>query len=266
MALSEILASLSTLADRPDVLALVLMGSYARGDAGAYSDVDLVRFVHTSTATESETLLLDGTLVVISTATEQSVDGWFSEPSEAVETIFGLQTARALIDRGGFFAAVQARAQAFVWDDQLQHKADVWASKELVGLIEEVHKGLNGLVSGDRGRLLNARFGLSWLLSGVIKVQRGVLLRGDNGIYHDLAAVMGADSRWTHLRRAAWGIEDSDGHVPALRDQVVAGLQLYIETVRLVKGALQPQDAPKIRATVALIRRVLAEIEPLAAP
>ena len=265
MTLSGILASLSTKADRPDVLSLVLMGSHARGEAGAYSDVDLVRFVRTSTATESETLLLDGTLVVISTATAQSIDGWFSEPTQAVDTISGLRTARALIDRGRFFAAIQARAQAFVWDDHLQHKADVWASQELVGLIEEVHKGLNGLVSGDRGRLLNARFGLSWLLSGVIKVQRGVLLHGDNGIYSELAAVMGADSRWTHLRHAAWGIEDNDGRVPALREQVIAGLQLYIETVHLVKSALQPQDAPKIRATVALIRRVLAEIEAQAA-
>ena len=30
--------------DAPGVLAIALLGSYARGDAGPYSDVDLVRF------------------------------------------------------------------------------------------------------------------------------------------------------------------------------------------------------------------------------
>ena len=243
--------------DGPDVAALVLMGSHARGDAAPFSDVDLVRFVRSAEAAKAKTLLVDDQLVVVSTVTPERIDPWFCEPGEAVETIRGLRQARSLLDRADYFAAIQARAHAFVWDEQMQRKADQWASAELVGLIEEVHKGLNGLVEGGRGRLLNARFGLSWLLSRVVAVQGGILMRGDNGIYDDLVNALGAESRWIRLRRTAWGIENDAGVAPILAQQVVAGLQLYIETVQLVASALQPEDAPKVNATVERIRHVL---------
>lgn len=243
--------------DGPDVAALVLMGSHARGDAAPFSDVDLVRFVRSAEAAKAKTLLVDDQLVVVSTVTPERIDPWFCEPGEAVETIRGLRQARSLLDRADYFAAIQARAHAFVWDEQMQRKADQWASAELVGLIEEVHKGLNGLVEGGRGRLLNARFGLSWLLSRVVAVQGGILMRGDNGIYDDLVNALGAESRWIRLRCTAWGIENDAGVAPILAQQVVAGLQLYIETVQLVASALQPEDAPKVNATVERIRHVL---------
>ena len=256
--MNALLDDLIRLFDGPDVAALVLMGSHARGDAAPFSDVDLVRFVRSAEAEKAQTLFIGDQLVVVSTVTPARIDPWFCEPGEAVDTIRGLEQARVLLDRAGYFAAIQARAHAFVWDEQMQRKADQWAGAELVGLIEEVHKGLNGLVEGGRGRLLNARFGLSWLLSRVVAVQRGILMRGDNGIYDDLVNALGAESRWVLLRRTAWGIEDDAGVTPILVQQVVAGLQLYVETVQLMASALQPEDALKVNATVNRIRQVLA--------
>lgn len=244
--------------DGPEVMALVVMGSFARGDAGPFSDVDLVRFVREDGGAATQTVFLGDQLVVVSSVTPERIDQWFNEPQAAVEVVRGLQVARALLDRESFFANIQACARDFVWHAELQAKADIWASAELVGLIEEVHKGLNGLAAADRGRLLNARFGLSWLLSRVVAVQRGVLLRGDNGIYDDLIDALGADSTWICLRRVAWGIEDEVGMAPPLVEQVSAGLQLYVETARLLKAALQPEDAPKIHKTVARICTVLS--------
>lgn len=253
----ELAGELVRLCDGPEVAALVLMGSFARAEAGPYSDVDLVRFVREASHTESQTLFLGDQLVVIGTVTPERVERWFTEPGDAVDSILGLRTAKVLLERDGYFSEIQSRANSFVWDTRLQANADVWASGELVGLIEEVHKGLNGLALGDRGRLLNARFGLSWLLSGVIKVQRGVLLHGDNGIYADLIDALGVESEWVRLRRIAWGIEDEAGVAPTLPEQVVAGLQLYVETVRLLEDAIQPADAPRIYATVERIRQKL---------
>lgn len=256
--MNALLADLVRLCDGPDVAALVLMGSHARGDAAPFSDVDLVRFVRSTEADKAQTLFVGDQLVVVNTVTPERIDPWFREPGEAVDTIRGLRQAQALLDRSGYFAAIQARAHAFVWDEQMQRKADQWASGELVGLIEEVHKGLNGLVDGGHGRLLNARFGLSWLLSRVVAVQHGVLMSGDNGIYDDLINALGAESRWIRLRRTAWGIEDDKGLAPTLMQQVVAGLQLYVETVQLVTSALQPSDVTKVNATVERIQRVLS--------
>lgn len=241
--------------DAPAVKALVLMGSHARGDAGPYSDVDLVRFVAESDGDlpGAGSHLQEGVLIVVSNVTPSQVEGWFIDPKAATDTIAGLRVARALIDRHATFAAIQARAQAFVWDETLQGKADLWASEQMVGWIEEVHKGLEGLRRRDPGRLLNASFGLSWGLSSVVKVQRGVLVSGDNGFFTEVAAAVGAETAWSQLRAIAFGVADVHGRPPSLRERVVAGLHLYGLTAELLGPAIQPEHAPLIAETIQLI-------------
>ncbi|MBX3001800.1 MAG: nucleotidyltransferase domain-containing protein [Caldilineaceae bacterium] len=246
--------------DGPDVRAFVIMGSYARGEANPFSDVDLIRFVDDDAlVADADSHLIDGYLTVVSTVTPAQVDGWFTDPKDAVNTIAGICTARPILDRDGYFAAIQSRVHAFEWTAELQAKANRWASREMVGLIEEVHKGLAGIERGDIGRLLNARFGLSWLLSNVIKVQRGILIGGDNRFYEEIAEAVGTKSEWVRLRRIAFGIEDADGHTPILCEQVRAGLRLYVETARLLHPTLHPEDAPKIHATLARILATIGE-------
>jgi len=99
--------------------------------------------------------LRDGCLVVVSDVTPSQTEAAFTRPEVAVETIRGLRSGRALIDRTGLFRTIQNRANAFQWDEEMQSKANQWASGQLVGWIEEVYKGLAGLSSGDTGRLLH---------------------------------------------------------------------------------------------------------------
>ncbi len=163
-----------------EIRAIVLMGSFAREEAGPFSDVDLVQFTRAESGGDAETHSIDRRLVVVSQVTPAEVDDWFSKPEVASECIKGVQVAKPLWDEEGYFGAIQERARSFVWDKAMQDKADVWASRQLVGWAEEVHKGLGGLRIGHVGRLLNARHGLSWGLANVVRVQRGVLLAGDN--------------------------------------------------------------------------------------
>lgn len=244
--------------DAAGVLAIALMGSCARGDAGSSSDVDLLRLIDGPAGPPGAgSYLIDGRLVVVSDAGPGRVEEWFTRPEVAVTVIAGLRAARPLLDRQGALAAVQRRARAFVWDAAMQAQADAWASREMAGWIEEVHKGLEGLRRGDVGRLLNARFGLSWGLTRVMQVQRGVLLEGDNAFYGQVAEAVGS-AEWVRLRRMAFGIEGDDGRAPSLAEQVAAGLRLYGVTADLLAPALQPADAPLIAETVALIGRSLA--------
>jgi hypothetical protein len=164
-----------------------------------------------------------------------------------------------LRDQEGYFAAIQARAHAFTWDAAMRERANQWASRQMVGWIEEVHKGLEGLRRDDIGRLLNARFGLSWGLSQVIIVQRGLLLVGDNAFYDAITASMAGQSEWLRLYRAASGIEADDGRAPTLREQVMAGLRLYVLTAELLGPALQPDDRLLIYRTCVLIKAVLEQ-------
>jgi hypothetical protein len=245
--------------DGPHVQALVLLGSHARGDAGPFSDIDLLRLVDESLASlpGDGSHLMNGCLVVASTAGPRAVEEWFTQPEPATRTIAGLRAGHALLDRQSAFATIQARAKAFTWDSTMQRRANVYASGQMVGWIEEVHKGLEGLRRGDIGRLLTARFGLSWGLSGLVTVQKGVLLTGDNDFYTAVAEVIGPDSPWVRQRRTAFGLENEDGRTPSLREQVMAGLRLYGLTAELVADGLQSEDAAYVWETVSLIDRIL---------
>ena len=254
--------------DGPEVNAIVLMGSYARGNPGPFSDIDLVRFgdEHKKLHPEDGSYLIDGHLVVVSSVNPTQVEEWFSRPEAAVNVITGLRGARSLIDRNGIFAAIQTRALKFEWDAAMQEEADVWASQQMVGWIEEVHKGLEGLRSGDIGRMLNARFGCSWGLSRVMCVHCGVLLSGDNAFYREVMETIGIDSEWARLRGEAFGIQVGGGKSLSLREQVIAGLRLYVVTAELLGGVLQTADEPLIMQTVSLIRATLGRLmldEPL---
>ena len=243
--------------DAPTVRAIVLAGSYARGDQHALSDVDLMLFggpAH-SAPDDTQVHLIDGRLVVVSSIGPAAVEAWFTRPEQAVEVVEGLRRARALVDRNGTFARIQTRAQAFEWDDEMQSKADAWASKELAGQAEEVQKGLAGVRSGDTGRLLNARFGLSWRLSRIVQVQRGVLLSGDNAFFDEVEAAVTDHAEWIRLRRRAFGVEADTP--TSLREQVTAGLWLYVATAEMLAGAFRPDDGPVIEHAVGLIRDAL---------
>ncbi|MDI7275115.1 MAG: nucleotidyltransferase domain-containing protein [Anaerolineae bacterium] len=253
-------AALARRFDAPGVKAIVLMGSYARGDSGPYSDFDLTRVTEGDATHPPESHLIGGHLVVVSDAGPAQVEAWFTRPEVAANIMVGLRQARALVDRSGTFAAIQARARAFVWDATMQERANAWASEQMVGWIEEAHKGLEGLLRGDIGRLLNARFGLSWGLSRVVQVQRGVLVSSENDSYDGVAEAIGRDSRWTRLRRTAFGVEDDEGQAPTLREQVIAGLRLYVETAVLLEGALLPREAELVAETVARIRAALSAL------
>lgn len=247
--------------DGPDTHAIVLVGSHARGDAGPLSDIDLARFVAaTASPTDAGSHLIDDHLVVVSNVVPGEVERWFAEPDAAGEMIAGIRSAQSLIDRDEYFAAIQARAHAFVWDAAMQERADRWASAQMVGWIEEVHKGLEGLRRGDVGRMLNARHGCSWGLARVLLVQRGILLAGDNAFYDALTQVLGLNNEWVQLRDRAFGVADANGTVPTLADQVRAGLQLYVVTAELIADALQSHDAPLITHTVARIKHNLATL------
>ena len=240
--------------DGPRVRALALMGSFARGDAGPYSDVDLVRFFEADTPVpDGETHIIAGRLVTVGSVGPAKVERWFTEPEAAVNAIGGLRTARVLIDRQETFARIQARALRFAWDEAMQAKADAWVSEQMVGWIEEVHKGLEGLRQDDVGRMLNARFGCSWGLARVMIVHRGVLLSGDNGFYDEVRAAVGPETAWSRACAGAFGV----GAALTVRDQVRAGLRLYVLTARMVDAALRKDDRPLVMHTVALIEAAL---------
>jgi hypothetical protein len=245
-----------------EAVGVMLAGSRARGSAGPYSDVDWVRLARDDNRLPGDgSYLIDGRLVIVSTLSVTFVETIFSEPNVACDYVMGLRSAQILLDREGELARLQRRARDFVWDAAMQSKANLWAAEQMVGIIEEAHKGLEGLRRNDIGRMLNARFGLSWILSSIIKVQRGILLTGDNGTWDDINRAVGETTEWVRYRWAAFGIDDGSGHPPTLRGQVIAGLWLYVLTAKYLDRSLPPQEGELVRETVARIEAELERIE-----
>lgn len=262
--------------DGPGVAAVVLMGSHARGEAGPQSDVDVVRLLDGSAADVpgAGSHLIDGHLVVVSDVTPAEAEAWFTRPEVAVKVIAGLRLARPLLDRDGAFAAIQQRAHAFTWDAAMQARADDWASEQMAGWAEEAHKGLEGLRRGDVGRLLNARHGMSWGLTRVMQVRRGILESGDNAFYDETARALTesadgtAGQEWVRLRTLAFGIgadgigaDGGTAHAPGLAEQVRAGLRLYVLTAQMLDSITRQRDRPLVDDTVRRIREALAADE-----
>jgi hypothetical protein len=241
--------------------AVLLVGSRARGAAGPYSDVDWLRVARDETGLAGDgSYLVSDRLVVVSTLTPLAAEKIFAEPEAACNYLIGLRTGQILLDATGEGAKLQRRARDFVWGAEMQSKANVWAAKALVGWIEEVHKGLEGLRRHDVGRLLSARFGLSWGLSTVVKVQRGLLLTSENGHWDEINRAVGESSRWVLDRHVAFGLEDGCGATPSLAAQVRAGLRLYVATVAMMEHLLPEPERGMIWATVARIEQELTGI------
>jgi predicted nucleotidyltransferase len=138
------------------VKALALKGSYARGTADEYSDVDILRLANEMDTRADGSYLLENKLVTISTVLPHDIERWFSEPGLATRVIAGLRQAKALGDPENFFAEVQARANAFTWTPEMQAKANEEVSKQMVRLVEEVQKGLGGLQNNNERLMLTA--------------------------------------------------------------------------------------------------------------
>jgi predicted nucleotidyltransferase len=242
--------------DAPDVKSLVLLGSHARGDAGPFSDIDLLRLVPVGDprAGQHSSYVVDDHLVVISDVDLDRVEQWFTRPELAVAAVAGLRDGVALVDRADTFVSIRGRAEGFVWDERMRQRGDEWVSAELVGWIEEVHKGLNGLLNGHAGALLNARYGLTWGMVRIVQVHHGLLCRSDNDFLHVVTAQMGEASQWATMLRRAFGIEPS-----TLADQVRAGLGLYVLTARHVQPAIRPDHAPLVARTLGRIEAALLQ-------
>jgi len=239
----------------PAVQAIVLVGSFARGEAGHFSDVDLVRFLAPDSPEDAEarSFIIDDRLVVVSNVLRSQVEEWFTNPVSATECIAGIRAAKPLWDPEDLFSPIQRRAHAFVWDTDMQSKANAFAGEKMVGWVEEVHKGLEGLRRNDIGRMLNARFGLSFGMMKVVRVYLGILIDGDNTFYAQTLERLGNDSEWARLCRASFGIEHREGAPLPLPEQVLAGLQLYILTADLIGNDAGVGHRSIIDRTVAVI-------------
>jgi len=247
--------------DHDGVQSIVVMGSFSRNESNEFSDVDIVRFLMNNIEDfpDKGSHIIDKRLVVVSDVIPSEVEEWFTRPEIASNVIYGVRKAKIIIDRNEYFNIIQKRAINFVWDNAIQKKANEYASKEMVGYIEEVHKGLEGFKRGGIGRILNSRHGLSWGLCGIMQVKKGIFKKGDNSFFEEITQAMGTDSTWSKLCYTVFGVDSGTNTPPTLREQLIAGLKLYVLTANILKDCLNQDNSILVFQTVELINRELQE-------
>jgi len=107
---SEFLSQLTSELDDGTVTAIILHGSYARGDAmPPYSDIDLVRILHETPERKQlkRFIWYDGYRLNLFSRSLSIYKEWLTIPQEAIFRLSTIQDARILLDKDGTFCAFQ---------------------------------------------------------------------------------------------------------------------------------------------------------------
>lgn len=235
--------------------AAALSGSYARGTADAYSDVDLVLYSHAplAHAVRRERLAYRrDQLVSIDVQTFEDRHANLRSPSGAIMAVMPLRRAMPLLDRDGSFATLQRAAREFTWEP-LQDEADRHASHKVEGMAEVAHKVLGGLSTENAEVITLYTWELVLELTTAIAMHRRVLFDSGRTLFPQIQEAVGHDSAWTRQLRRAAGLETEETGLQPIVARGRSALGLYRETGALLKPVLTPEDAKVVEGAVARI-------------
>jgi hypothetical protein len=253
----EFLSRLVVELDDNTVRAIILRGSYARGDAVfPYSDIDLTRIVQETAEYHLPKYYIwrNGYAVSVSTHSYAAYRERFTRPQEAIFTVTGIQEAHVLLDKDGAFRTFQQEAMTFEWKP-LQAAANRYAGQQMMELCETILRILRVLRHPDALLLSQQLTGTLATITMVMAVQRGLLLKGITHFYQ-VQEALGRNSAWTRYHMHAAGSESEPGST--LQERGIATLRLYQETAQLLHPHIQPEHWNAIEPLLSIIDKELA--------
>jgi len=184
--------------------AVVLFGSFARGQASAHSDIDLLALGSGAKRYEWR----DGRLVDVAWAPVEAVRGQFTDPRAVGAAVPGWREAQIQHDPAGVAAGLQQAARAWTWERLAPGAADACVADELAGLAEEVLKLVAAL---EQRRPLTAavqRNVLALNLAGIMALHRRLLYGSENRLWDMVAEALGP--AWAEAQARALGLDAPD--------------------------------------------------------
>ncbi|KAB8314982.1 nucleotidyltransferase domain-containing protein [Tolypothrix campylonemoides VB511288] len=237
--LNHFLDSLVQEIDSPAIRGIFLTGSYARGCADYWSDLDLVCLTHDDIQIEDTLLYRDckecnpeeHRILVSVTYCPLKHWLWVIElPESAIHAIPAFRNMRPLLDKDGVVAQLQETARLFDYAS-LQNKANRYAAETVFHLVEDVHKLLGGLTKRDESRVLAATHEILQGMTKAVAVSRGVMVESANTYFAQVMQETGIESAWTLAFRQAAGLEPGDVWIRG-----ESALQLFWETTVLLSA------------------------------
>lgn len=208
--------------------AVVLFGSYARGDAHPHSDLDLLAL---GDGPSCQLHQVQGVLITISWQTPDACRAAFSRPLEVGTVIPGWRSAVLLRDPDGLAADLQASAQHWAWAD-LGDACDAVVAGEITGLAEEVHKLVAASLATQRLTAAVQRNLLALRLGVIMALHLRLLCETENRLWALVANRLGEP--WAAAQARAFGL----GGEPFLETRQAA-LLLYALAAQAVLPLLR---------------------------
>jgi Nucleotidyltransferase domain len=257
--LRELIAEL----DDEHTTVIALDGSYARGEAGPYSDVDIVCYRDDMRDDEPVRHWFQYragflfSIHCIAIAAERA--GMYRMP-QAIWSVGGLRNYRPLLDKRGELAALLQEARDFQWSP-LQLAAAEYASEQLARYCEFALKIMAGLTNHD---LNNLHRNIPYMAGGemeIIAVQHGLMIASDNDLLRQVTTALGEGSAWLHYYRLTTGLDYQPSSLPLLEAQGIAALRLHLETTALLRPILRASEREVIEVIEGRVKELLGKIE-----
>ena len=242
--LNDIVAEFQT---DPNVVAVVLVGSAARDEMDAFSDLD-VHVVVLEQRPPDRSSYQNDRLVNINFVDVNNRKEMLTNPWRALWNVLPAMQAKILFDPNGWYSSLQDKARVFSWA-QVQEAANLEVSKLLAGNAEEANKILSGLQNQNLEKALYATLGMTMGMANVSALARGALMTTENRFWSTICDAE-PDSRWQELLWAALGM-----NTETVVARATAALGLYVRSVELHGACLTLQDAAIATRVVQLIER-----------
>ena len=252
----KILAMAPQLIDE-EVLGLAIVGSYARGDATPYSDINVISLMKPELKIPEEPRidLYQGKYRVLQYRTEAQMKESLVLPERAIYEVRGLQQMLILFDPENILHGLQEAAHAFVWDQNMIEQADKYLNKEMILWQEECYKAMSGMRFYQEGQMLLGLYGLTYGLVRLMLIAKGILLQSENAFFDELTQAYSQDQEGIELVEMmglAFGLDDG---FPLL-ERVEVGLLLYLQFADYLDERLKPE----IREQVLKVQERLEDI------
>jgi hypothetical protein len=196
--------------------AVVLFGSWARGDAYKDSDIDL------HALGKGPHYGLDryrGFLISVSWATAGQNRRAFNDPGKVGGVIPAWRGAVIIHDPKGIAKALKQEAREWRWES-LGDRIDGWVAEELTGYAEEVHRLMGNLRLKRKSAASVQRSLLAIYIAPIIAVHHRILYDTENQLWDVVSARMGM--KWSKTQSAALGEDTS-----SFEETCQASLKLY---------------------------------------
>ena len=239
--------------DSPDVIGVGIVGSYASGQQGKYSDVDIDIYVSKMPANPYDRYTLrywDDKLVSLKCTLLDDERTALTDPRRAIWAVPGICGMKILLDKNGSMALLQKAAQDFDWSS-LQVAADEYAAEQIMGNAEEAHKILNGLAGRQESTVLYATWGLVKNMLETVAVQRGIMIVSENRYFDLIQDSLGRDAPWTSAFRTAWGLDYASSQFQA---RGAAALKLYCLSAEMFDAFIPEKHRTVVDRTLQLIK------------